>query len=180
MRRISVTVIALMLLFLSACGNYGLYSDAVNSTYDFFAMDTIIGIKLSSPVIDDVFKECENIVYDIEKSLSKTIADSDVYTLNASEGEYVDMSTASELIALAFDVNTKTDGAFDITLEPVCSLWDVTSENFTVPGEDEIKEAMSHTGTDKFVVDNTYIKKTDAHAGIDLGGIGKGMPAQDH
>ncbi|MBQ4136548.1 MAG: FAD:protein FMN transferase [Clostridia bacterium] len=179
LKKVTAIVLSLMTLLLCSCREYDFYSKATYSTADIFAMDTIITVRLAGEVEESVFDECEKIIKDIEALLSKTVAKSEVARLNAAKAdEAVSMPASSELIRLALEVSEKTDGAFDITLEPLTRLWDVTEKGFTPPDEESIADALSHIGADKLVFDGDTVKKTDACAGIDLGGIGKGMAAQ--
>lgn len=179
LKRIAALFLLLTLLLLCACRKYDFYSTVSYSTADIFAMDTIITVRLAGEAEDSVFDECERIIKNIEASLSKTIDTSEVAKLNvAKANEAVDMPVSSALLRLALEVSEKTHGAFDITLEPVTRLWNVTDKGFIPPDEASIKGALEHTGADKLTLDGNIITKTDARAGIDLGGIGKGYAAQ--
>ena len=166
------------MLALTACSSYDFVDAVTYSSYSIFAMDTVIDIRLNDEVDESIFKECETIVKTVENKLSETVADSEISILNASQGEPVDATNSAELIRLAFDVTEKTYGAFDITLEPVCALWDVTDESFDPPNDEALTHALAHVGADKFVLDGNCISKLDGEAGVDLGGIGKGYAAQ--
>lgn len=183
MRKIFALILILLLSLSSlvSCGReYDFYDAAAYSTYSMFAMDTVIDIKLNDAVDESVFKDCESIVHKIENNISRTVAESDIGRLNLSSGERVELTRDTQtLLKLAFDVTEKTDGAFDVTIEPLCSLWNINSagELFVPPSAVEISETLGHVGVDKFDFDGTGISKIDLGAGIDLGGIGKGYAA---
>ena len=52
-------------------------------------------------------------------------------------------------------------------------LWGFTSEDYKVPGTDELEEVLSKVGSDKLEYNDEIIKLNGA-GGIDLGGIAKG------
>lgn len=181
-RKIFATLmLAVLLAALCACGTNG----ATVREKSIFAMDTVIDVKIyetaatSSFELSAALDECERMIRECERELSKTLDDSDIARINASRGEPVEVSTQTcELIKTAFELTQNTHGAFDITLEPLCELWCVTNEDFVPPSEDEISSALEHIGCDKLAIDENSVSKTDAEAGIDLGGIGKGYAAQ--
>lgn len=178
---VAAFMLAVILTALCSCGE----KDADVQQKSIFAMDTVIDIKLyetettGSLDAESVLDECERIIREAERELSKTLDDSDVARINASEGESVEVGQQTlELIKTAFELTQNTHGAFDITLEPLCELWCVTNEDFVPPSENEISSALEHIGCDKLVTYESCVSKTDACAGIDLGGIGKGYAAQ--
>ncbi len=140
-----------------------------------FAMDTVITIKIEKRAdSEDVFSHCEDIITDTEKLLSKHLENSEIYAFNSSESGCELSAEVIELIELSLDVSKNTNGAFDITCEPLTALWNITAENPIIPDNEDIDKALSLIGYNKLnVSDNAVIKEPSVR--IDLGGAGKGL-----
>lgn len=70
-----------------------------------------------------------------------------------------------------------SDGAFDITIEPVSSLWDFTAESPEVPEEQQLKEAVKLTGYKNMELKDGKLVLKIPGMGIELGAIAKGYIA---
>lgn len=70
-----------------------------------------------------------------------------------------------------------SDGAFDITIEPVSSLWDFTAESPEVPEEQQLKEAVKLTGYKNMELKDEKLVLKIPGMGIELGAIAKGYIA---
>lgn len=80
------------------------------------------------------------------------------------------------LIEKAIEYNSKTEGAFDITIKPLVDLWRQSGGTKTTPSEEAIKAALAKIGSDCVVLDKfnkTILFKKEGMA-LDLGGIAKG------
>lgn len=71
----------------------------------------------------------------------------------------------------------ESDGAFDITIAPVTSLWDFTGENPSVPPEDELGEAVKRVDYQKISLEDGRVVFQEPSMALDLGGIAKGYIA---
>ncbi len=113
-----------------------------------------------------------------EKVLSKTIKNSDVWKINNSGGNAVEVGDDTlKLIKKSLEFSKKTDGLFDITIGGVTELWDFTSENPEVPSAQEIAKRLTHVGYDKIKIEGKKVQLTDPETKIDLGAIAKGYIA---
>jgi FAD:protein FMN transferase len=74
-----------------------------------------------------------------------------------------------------------TDGAFDITLGPVTTLWRDARRSGALPGRDELRAAVRRTGFRKLHLDAHRRTAMLDMAGmrLDVGGIGKGYAASE-
>lgn len=151
---------------------------------------SIRGFKLNTAVRIVVYDSGEEELLDkamalcdrYEKIFSSTRADSELYQLNHGElpqedGWYVLSEECAELIEKGLYYSQLSEGAFDITVEPVSSLWDFTSEMPVVPDEQEIKEAKELVGYQKTELDGNRIRFAQEGMGIELGAIAKGYIA---
>ncbi len=142
-------------------------------TKESYALDTYITVTVYSG--DSSAAEAALSRIDAcERILSAHIESSDVGRLNASDGKTavtVDPLTA-KVLASALSVGIASDGALDITLLPVSSLWDYKSADPTVPSEESVTEALSHKGMENIVISGNSVISGGAQ--IDLGAVAKG------
>lgn len=111
----------------------------------------------------------------IEKLLSKYNPQSEVSKLN--ESGYLKASPETfYIINKAKEYCFATNGAFDITIEPLMRLWGLTNKQYTIPKDEQIKETLKLIGSDKIILHdkNNVIQFTLSGMKIDLGAIAKG------
>lgn len=170
-------------LMLGLCGcketEKQVYADSV-----FTAMDTVITLRLASDGVDNAVlgnasAEAEKIVKKLEGILSCHSEISELYALNQDVHLLIDADeTLLSVLDTACTISTLTHGAYDPTLGTLTDLWNV-AKGGPVPKEDAITEALAHCGTDKLVIEENSVTKTDTLLQVDLGGIGKGYALQE-
>ncbi len=187
-------ILSIMLLFSSLALFVSCKDEVTEPEYysaSFFAMDTEVTVRLArnsgnldddenpvyfeDSVLSDIVKKCSNIAEEKEALLSRTDAKSALSELN-KEADFF-LKVDPELLGLietAREISDKTDGAFDVTVGNITELWNVTGDAPSVPSDEDVAEALSHTGNDKIVTDGVSIRKTDRKTKFDLGAIGKG------
>lgn len=156
-----------------------------------FALDTTVDIAYYDEAKKDAVNGAIRLISDYEKVFSRTDPGSELWQVNHAEAGaetqisrdlYMVLNQASLIYGL-------TDGAFDITLGGVSALYDFSGKQ-NVPSQEELKEALSHTGMEKIALitdasdllnfsDGTYfaVAKEDPELVIDLGAIAKGYIA---
>ena len=73
-----------------------------------------------------------------------------------------------------------TDGAFDVTVGPLASLWKPCIREGRVPSSEEIARAREFVGWEHVRVDEAGLRVSlDAGTSVDLGGIAKGFAANE-
>src|SRR5262245_14217050 len=82
----------------------------------------------------------------------------------------------ARVLAEALAVSRLSDGAEDITVEPLVRLWGFLGGKPHVPAESDVATAFRHVGYQKLAYDSTRRSLRFAESGvqIDLGGIAKG------
>ena len=83
----------------------------------------------------------------------------------------------AQVIAKGLEYSRLSDGAFDITIEPLSSLWDFTAENPQVPPEEARREARERVNYRNVSVEGNVVTFADDVTTIDLGAIAKGFIA---
>ena len=163
------------ILLLSGCS--GLPRER-SQTYTDTLFDTVISVQIFDSVDEDVLKGCEKLCKKYDSMFSNKIEDSEISRINSAGGNPVEVSKETiKLIKKGIYYSEMSDGAFDITIAPVSSLWDFKAETPSVPSPEAIAEAVSHVNYENIIIRDNTVKLTDPHAGIDLGAIAKGYIA---
>lgn len=143
-----------------------------------FLLDTVVIITLYDGQDKDTLQGAFELCRDYEEMLSKTIEGSDVWNVNHAGGQPTVVSDhTAELIATALRYSELTDGAFDITVGPISSLWDFKSENPAVPEKAAIDALLPHVDYKGVQLEGNTVTLADPDMQIDLGGIAKGYIA---
>lgn len=143
-----------------------------------FYFDTVITITLYDTKDESLLDECFSYCGEFEKQISRTIAGSEISRINTAAGQPVKVSeTTIELLKKGIYYGELTNGAFDITVAPLSTLWNFKNNPGNVPSETEISEALSHVNYKNIIIDGNTVTLTDPQAALDLGGIAKGYMA---
>lgn len=143
-----------------------------------FYFDTVITITLYGEENASYLDDCMTIADRYEKLFSATLPESDVSRINASAGSpvTVDEETVA-LIKKGLEYCELSDGAFDITVGRLSSLWHFSDNEGDVPSEADIAAALATVDYHAVQIDGTQVTLTNPDAAIDLGGIAKGYIA---
>ena len=149
-------------------------------------LNTAVTITIYDSQDRNLLTECMNLCDKYEKIFSRTASDSELYQLNHREltpvagttDTYQVSDSLAELIRKGLYYSELSEGAFDIAIEPLTSLWDFTAEDPQVPEDSFIRDALSKCDYHNISInDNNEITlKTDDTA-IELGAIAKGYIA---
>ena len=163
----SVTL-PMMLILLLHCG---CNSGETENSETRFLLDTVCNVTAdcNDGVINSAFSLCE----ELERTLSRTVKDSDVYKLNNTEGFVPVTEDTLKTVERALYYADLSGGRFDITIAPVSALWDF--KNQVIPSKDEISEALQNVDYHSIKIKNGEISLNGSQ--IDLGGIAKGYIA---
>lgn len=145
-------------------------------------LNTFVTVTLYDTDDQEILDGCFDLCAEYENLLSRTKETSEIYRLNhRAEGErslQVSEKTA-QVIAKGLEYSRLSDGAFDITIEPLSSLWDFTAENPQVPPEEAIREARERVNYRNVSVEGNVVTFADDVTTIDLGAIAKGFIADE-
>ena len=136
-----------------------------------YAMDTIMDLTAYTDN-SDVLNDAEKKINEIDKELRRGSQESEIYAVNNNEETKLTDETAY-IVETALNIGKKTRGAFDITIAPVMDLWGFYNQNFYVPTDDEIKNALKNVDYSKVSIKDNVISKPK-ETQVDLGGIAKG------
>lgn len=197
------TVLVCPMLLFTGCGNI---TDADTSTTGNQPI-SISSIKLNTAVqitiydsqdkalLDDCLALCDK----YELIFSRTNEKSELYKLNhrkdVSDGDFstdgqttpypvsgtADTWHISEdlaaLLSEGLDITRESDGAFDIAIAPLTSLWDFTAEDPKVPDDAAIQKALPLCSSDGVTIDGQDITLPSDDIQFDVGAIAKGYIA---
>lgn len=149
-------------------------------------LNTAVTVTIYDSQNRELLTECMNLCDKYEKIFSRTASDSELYKLNhrgltpvsGTKDTFQVSDSLAELIKQGLSYSELSEGAFDIAIEPLTSLWDFTAENPQVPEDKLIQEALSKCDYRNVSVNdnNEVTLKTDDTA-IELGAIAKGYIA---
>ena len=166
MRRVFALLPALLLL----AGCSSIRTQPLERT--FFAMDTVMSVRLYDGGGEDLLDAAENRVKELERLLSVTDSGSEVYALDRTGAAVLSPDTA-ELLAGALELCQRTDGALDISIYPVLRVWGFTTGEYSVPTQEDLAALLP-------LVDHAQIELEGTSAAllpgmeIDLGSVAKG------
>lgn len=150
-----------------------------DSEYDceFYAMDTVMTIYAYGSKSENAVKAAQNEINKLDKLLSVLNENSEIFKLNQSKQMTVSEDTLT-LITRSKEIYTLTDGAFDISCEPLIREWGFYSglEN-NVPSQQAIENALEGVGAEHINIENSTVT-LDSNTSLDLGGIAKGYASQ--
>lgn len=197
------TVLVCPMLLFTGCGNI---TDADTSTTGNQPI-SISSIKLNTAVqitiydsqdkalLDDCLALCDK----YELVFSRTNEKSELYKLNhrkdtSDKDPNTDRQTTpypvsgtadtwhisedlASLLSEGLDITRESDGAFDIAIAPLTSLWDFTAEDPKVPDDAAIQKALPLCSSDGVTIDGQDITLPSDDIQFDVGAIAKGYIA---
>ena len=158
----------------------GFFSCKTNSTsssdvISFEAMNTFMTIKSFGKTAGSANKEAKEKILQIEKLISVTDSQSEIYKINSCDDEEIMLSgEVKDLLTSALNAAYTTDGAFNPFLYPITKEWGFTTKNYHVPEENRIKELLPLTDFTKAEITVAGTLKKSPSMQLDFGGIGKG------
>lgn len=173
----AILTFLLLILCLSGCRRQNPDVSASVSDIGFF-FDTVVELRLNGTDDQSLIDKCFEKMGQFESLFSRTREGSDVWKINHSAGNPVEISDdTAAMIELAKHYYELSDGAFDITVAPYTEIWDFQNNPGIIPEEKTIAEARSHVGFPLLHLDGSTVTLDDPQAAIDLGGIAKGYIA---
>lgn len=143
------------------------------------ALNTTVVLSIYDDDADEgLLEDCVREITRYENLFSRTLPGSDISRINAAGGEWVTVSSDTlALIRESVRVSEMCGGAFDITVEPLSSLWNFTGDHPRAPADAAIADAVAHIGCERINIQGDRVRLADPEAGIDLGGAAKGYIA---
>jgi thiamine biosynthesis lipoprotein len=143
------------------------------------AMGTVMTHKaFGSHAKDSLVAVCREVAR-LEGLFSRFLPDSDISRVNRSAGtksEKVSLETYA-VLSEAIKFSRCFPGCFDVTVEPLVTLWHTARESLAQPDESSIQQVLPLVNYRDLILDPREITAGLGKAGqsVDLGGIGKGF-----
>lgn len=144
-----------------------------------FALNTVVTMTVYGDRADEAMKAAFGEVKRIENLLSCYIDTSEISKINSS-AHIAPVEVSDEtvyVLSKALEMSQKTNGAFDISVKPLVELWDILSENPSVPSDGAVTEVLSVVGYENIIVSGNTVSFAKEGIQIDLGGAAKGYCA---
>ncbi|MFU8796996.1 MAG: FAD:protein FMN transferase, partial [Dehalococcoidia bacterium] len=148
------------------------------------AMDTVVTIqvvadgeeeiRVARQVIREAFSEIDR----IEKLMSATDPASDVYRLNSSGTQWVELSPeVIYVLRKGKEYSVLTDGSFDVTVKPLVDFWmEEVKRSGKIPTSEQLSGILELVNYSDLIIDSENSRARFASEGMEvtLGGIAKG------
>jgi thiamine biosynthesis lipoprotein len=145
-----------------------------------FLLNTYVTVTIYDKDDPKILEGCLELCRSYENILSKTIEGSEVYKLNHRSPNQQTMAVSDDLknlITKAEYFSNLSDGGFDVTIEPLSSLWVFTTQNPVIPSEEEIKEDIKKVDYTKLKLEGNSLTFLSPDTTLDFGAIAKGYIA---
>lgn len=144
-----------------------------------FHFDTVISITLYSGGDETVLDSCFKLADYYENLFSRTKEGSDIYRINHANGKATEIAPeTAELLSVALNYATLTDGEVDPTIGSASGLWDFHEDAAHIPPDSEsISTALTHVNFQNVQLSGNIVTLTDPETVLDLGFIAKGYIA---
>lgn len=147
-----------------------------------FYLNTAVTLTIYDSQDTSLLKKSMELCKKYEEQFSRTIETSEIYQFNhglledAHGNSHISRDTAS-VIQKGLHYSQLSKGAFDLTIGPVSSLWDFTSDSPAVPEDALIQKGLPLVGYENLSLKSQELKTNLQGMQLDLGAIAKGYIA---
>jgi thiamine biosynthesis lipoprotein len=143
-----------------------------------FLLNTTCTISIYDKQDKTILEQAFQVISHYDQIFSTTIKGSDVYNINRSGGNPVNVDNATiDVIKESIGYSKESDGLFDITVGALTTLWNIEGDNPKVPAEDKIQAAIKTINYKDILIEGNTVTLKNKDAMIDLGGVAKGYIA---
>ena len=148
-----------------------------------FEMDTVMELTVYGKNAEENVKAAAERINELERLLSVTREDSEVWALDHAGGESVRISPETNaLLRAARAVGEATGGALDVTLYPVVRAWGFTTGEYQIPDDGTLEELLKKVDYRAIRVEPDETGPADATlpagAEVDFGALAKGYAGE--
>ncbi len=173
--------IILLLFYLFDCSSdqkmkqYSLTGQTMGTNYN----TKIIGSQFDNDVLNTIQNKIDLDLKEVNRQMSTYIPDSEISKFNNSSNteKFRVTNEFYEVLKKAVEIHNLSGGAFDITVNPLVTLWGFgnKSSKLKPPDQKEIDQALRKIGADNLIlIDSVHVKKQIPGLENDLSAIAKG------
>ncbi|MDO4572979.1 MAG: FAD:protein FMN transferase [Clostridia bacterium] len=152
----------------------GCEKSAESAAVSLFCMDTYCTIEAHGPDAEAAVAAAAEELERLERLFSIGLADSELSRINASAGGDMRLSDdMARLLETSLEVSEETDGAFDVSVEPLVRAWGFYGGSPAVPSGETLEEALLHVDYARLELSGNTLRLQSGQ-GLDLGGVAKG------
>jgi len=171
-----LTIAGVLILFTAALAvrTYNMHRFHVEKQTRFM-MDTFVTIYAVGPakVGASAMKAAFERMQEVDSKFNHLDPNGPIYAFN-HDGTSITDPEIVFVAEKALEIAHMTDGAFDITIEPLIELWGFYDDKPALPDDSAIKACLAKTGFKHLRIIDGMLVKDDPSIRIDLGGIAKG------
>ena len=175
MKKFILSILLILVISLNGCR---FNTSSTVHTADGIYFNTYVSVKLFGCGSKAIANEAIDLCSYYEKIFSRTMEDSTLYVLNEKGVLTINKEedkVLADIIEQALVFSDKTKGSLDITVEPLTSLWNFSSENKKVPDTASINAALAKVDYSKVDVSQDALLLNNVS--LDLGAVAKGYVA---
>lgn len=181
MRNAFLLILLCFTCLLGACGQEEKVAPITKENY---LLNTIVSITVYKEEEVPYIEECFALCTEYENIFSRTLEGSELYKINqasknaASPFSIQVSDDLAALIKTGLHFGEISKGALDLSIEPLSSLWDFTSDKEKmVPEDSMLKNVLPKINYQDMILKGNTLTFQQAGMGIDLGSIAKGYIA---
>ena len=149
-------------------------------------LHTVCTIQIYDSTDYTILNECFAVIDKYEKLFSRTLEGTEVYNINRASADVTNPQTTftisdelKDILELSLHYSTLSDGALDISIAPLSSLWDFSNlEHKTeAPAEDAIAAAKALVDYKNISLEGNRLTFAKEGMQLELGAVAKGYIA---
>lgn len=147
-----------------------------------FLLNTFVNVAIYEGGDQEDLQGAMDLCAYYENLLSRTLETSEIYKLNhrqKGQRTFTLSEDTARVLEKGMEYSALSEGAFDITIEPVSSLWDFKTEDPHVPEEALIRQKLEAVGYENLVLSGRELTFLKDETAVDLGAIAKGFIADE-
>lgn len=145
-----------------------------------FMLNTFVTVTIYDKDDPKILEGSLELCRSYENIFSKTLEGSEVYRLNHRSPDQQTVTVSDDIKALVSEAqiySERSKGGFDVTIEPLSSLWNFTSENPVIPSEKDINEAVGKVNYKNLKLEGNTLTFLFPDTTLDFGAVAKGYIA---
>lgn len=158
---------------LTGCGGE---KEVSSQSSQVFAMDTVMLLTVYGDQAQQGLDQAEQTIQKLEKLWSATDENSEIWALNHSGGNWVELSEDTrEILSRGLELCALTDGALDLTAYSAVQAWGFPTGVYRVPDEAELERLVGTIDYTQLELDEqTGQARLPEDMSLDLGAVAKG------